>query len=319
MRRDWIWLAFALYGSAALWLWLTFDEYAGRLPYVAAAGAALVFGALVYLRANRPGVRFVTLLGSLLLAILIVAWGKWNLVPTQTWPLVIDDGLRWSEIQSSLITGAWLILSILGPPALVRLLPLQRGPSPGTPVSWLHRLRWIWRVIALVLLAVALLGPWWFDRIYVPVQYTCSNSVVRLEGDFCGVPMSGMGLLFILVTASIERLMEGITGAAAPLDLADALPAVLAFTAVALALVLPFLTTLLLIVRGDGRRPQVFHVAAWCLATPAALLVSVVVSKSLLIGALWGSWLYIGVAVGALVLEVAALAGKRGLRRRTIS
>lgn len=134
VRRDWIWLAFALYGSAALWLWLTFDEYAGRLPYVVAAGAALVFGALVYLRANRPGVRFVILLGSLLLAILIVAWGKWNLIPTQTWPLVIDDGLRWSEIQSSLVTGAWLILSILGPPALVRLLPLQRRRSPSTPV-----------------------------------------------------------------------------------------------------------------------------------------------------------------------------------------
>lgn len=134
VRRDWIWLAFALYGSAALWLWLTFDEYAGRLPYVVAAGAALVFGALVYLRANRPGVRFVILLGSLLLAILIVAWGKWNLVPTQTWPLVIDDGLRWSEIQSSLVTGAWLISSILGPPALVRLLPLQRSRSPSTPV-----------------------------------------------------------------------------------------------------------------------------------------------------------------------------------------
>ena len=134
VRRDWIWLAFALYGSAALWLWLTFDAYAGRQPYVVAAGAALVFGALVYLRANRPEVRFVILLGSLLLAILIVAWGKWNLIPTQTWPLVIDDGLRWSEIQSSLITGAWLILSILGPPALVRLLPLQRRRSPSTPV-----------------------------------------------------------------------------------------------------------------------------------------------------------------------------------------
>jgi hypothetical protein len=134
VRRDWIWLAFALYGSAALWLWLTFDEYAGRLPYVVAAGAALAFGALVYLRANRPGVRFVILLGSLLLAILIVAWGKWNLVPTQTWPLVIDDGLRWSEIQSSLVTGFWLVFAVLGPPALVRLLPLPRGPSPSTPV-----------------------------------------------------------------------------------------------------------------------------------------------------------------------------------------
>lgn len=186
-------------------------------------------------------------------------------------------------------------------------------------MPWLHQLRWIWRVVALVLLAVALLGPWWFDRIYVPAQYTCSNSVVRLEGDFCGIPMSGMALLFILVAASIQQVMQGITGAAAPIDPANALPAVLAFTAVALALVLPFLTTLFLIVRGDGRRRQVFYIAAWSLAAATALLVSVMASKSLLMGALWGSWLYIGVAVGALVLEVAALAGKSHLRGRAIS
>ncbi len=134
IRRDWIWLAFALYGSAAFWLSLAFEEYAGRLPYVAGVGAALVLGALLYLRAGRPWVRFGILLASLLLAIFIAAWGTWTLVPTQTWPLDVNDGLRWGETQSSLITGVWLIVGVLGPPAFVRLLPRPRGRSPKTPV-----------------------------------------------------------------------------------------------------------------------------------------------------------------------------------------
>jgi hypothetical protein len=134
MRRDWIWLAFALYGSAALWLWLTFDEYAGRQPYVVAASATLVVGALIYLNANHPWPRFWTLLGSLLLVVVIVAWGKWNLVPTQTWPLRIDEGLRWGELQSTLQSGAWLMLAVLGLPALFSLIPRRRGQSPSSPI-----------------------------------------------------------------------------------------------------------------------------------------------------------------------------------------
>lgn len=177
----------------------------------------------------------------------------------------------------------------------------------------------VWRVAALALLVVALLGPWWFDRINVPAQYACSNTVVRLEGDFCGVPMPGTFLLFILVAASIERAMQGVTGVAAPLDSAAALATALALSLVALVVVLPFLTTLLLIVRGDGRRPRVLHIAAWCLAAAAAVLVSLTVSKSLHIGALWGSWLYIGVAVGALVLELVMLVKGRGMRGRAMS
>lgn len=134
MPRDWIWLAFALYGSAAYWLLLTFDEYAGEQPYVVAATATLVIGALIFLRANRPWPRYWTLLGSLLLVVLIVALGKWNLVPTQTWPLNINEELRWGEVQSSLQSGAWLMLGVLGPPALFKLILLRPNQSPSPPI-----------------------------------------------------------------------------------------------------------------------------------------------------------------------------------------
>lgn len=127
-RRDWIWLAFALYGSAAYWLWLAFDEYAGEQPYVIGATVTMIVAALVYLRANRPWLRYWTLLASLVLVIAIVALGRWNLVPTQTWPLTIDEGLRWGETENAIVSGVWLILAVLGPPALFKLIP-QRGQS----------------------------------------------------------------------------------------------------------------------------------------------------------------------------------------------
>jgi hypothetical protein len=46
------------------------------------------------------------------------------------------------------------------------------------------------------------------------------------------------------------------------IDPGNTLLAVLAFTLAAIALELPFITTLLLIVRSDGRRPQSFQLGA---------------------------------------------------------
>ena len=56
---------------------------------------------------------------------------------------------------------------------------------------WLREHKNVWRVTVLALLRVAMLGPWWFSRIVVPSQYPCSNPLIRLEGDYCGMPMPG--------------------------------------------------------------------------------------------------------------------------------
>lgn len=49
----------------------------------------------------------------------------------------------------------------------------------------------IWRLAGAGLLIAAILGPWAYDVINVPAEYLCSAPFVRLEGDFCGVPLSG--------------------------------------------------------------------------------------------------------------------------------
>jgi len=143
-----------------------------------------------------------------------------------------------------------------------------------------------------VLLPVAIMGPWVFDRISVPSEYACTPNV-RLEGDFCGIPMPGIWILFVF-------------GSFSPL-----LP---------LPIVLPFISTLLLIWSGERRRWQVFHVIAWGLAAIFSGALLVMSRRSGLDAALWGVWLYVGLAASALMLEVLMLAlGRRrsqGLERR---
>ena len=70
--------------------------------------------------------------------------------------------------------------------------------------------------------------------------------------------------------------------------------------------ILPFFTTLLRAWRSDSKRFRIFHLTTWVLAGVLALLI--VTSEPVLhSGRFWGIWLYIGVAVSALTLEVFAL------------
>ncbi len=52
-----------------------------------------------------------------------------------------------------------------------------------------------WRITQLALLSIALAGPWVYEKIHVPAAYPCSPPSIRLEGDFCGLPMSGFAIL----------------------------------------------------------------------------------------------------------------------------
>jgi hypothetical protein len=67
--------------------------------------------------------------------------------------------------------------------------------------------------------------------------------------------------------------------------------------------VLPIFSTMLLILRGDRRCRRLFHAVAWALAAGLGLLYGMV-SHTSASWALWGVWLYIGVAVSALILEI---------------
>jgi hypothetical protein len=177
---------------------------------------------------------------------------------------------------------------------------------------WTNEYKKIWRAAVLVLLLVAIMGPWTFDRIYVPSKYSCSSPHFRLEGDFCGIPLRGTTVFYLIASAFIDISVELVTGATALTDRAGEL-----LISMFLSLfVLPFVSTFLLILRGDCRRRQVFSIVTWGLAAGVSLLVGVLMGLSdglKYLRFLWGIWLYIGLGAIALVLEVSTLAAGRRL------
>lgn len=173
---------------------------------------------------------------------------------------------------------------------------------------WLNKTKRVWRVVIVILLLVAIAGPWWFDRILVPAQYMCSAPNVRLEGDFCGLPVSGTWFPSMAVGVTINVVVELITGKAVLYDRISAF-AVNLF----LLPVLPIISTLLMILGKYRRHRQVFHIIALGLAVCFALFMSTIRFSSFW-WILWGLWLYIGVTVSALVLEALTFNNKTRTR-----
>jgi hypothetical protein len=74
-------------------------------------------------------------------------------------------------------------------------------------LSWLNERRRIWRVIPLVGLLLALLGSWAFDRTNVPAEYPCTRPHIHLEGDFCGLPLSGLWSIWLYIGVAASAVI----------------------------------------------------------------------------------------------------------------
>lgn len=159
-----------------------------------------------------------------------------------------------------------------------------------------------WRVIFLLLLLVALSGPWYFDRISVPSPYACS-SAVRLDDDFCGIPGSGLWIV-LFAFGGVFNAAKALL--AAPLDVVTWGRGFL-FSLLLWLVLLPFLSILFVMWRAENRRRQLFHIVILGLGAVAAGIILGLVSFSRLHWALWGSWFYIGLALSMLLFESLAL------------
>ena len=169
-------------------------------------------------------------------------------------------------------------------------------------MSWLNRHKRVWRMIILILLLVAMAGPWWFDLINVPAQFKCSTAV-RLEGDFCGIPIAGSWMPLTVLGGLVPMIVESLTGTAVLTNrIRD-----LFISLLMLLPVLPFISSLRMILGKQNHCWQVFHIIALGLAICYPLFMGAnlgVAGYSGVWWMLWGLWLYIGVTVIALVLEV---------------
>lgn len=167
-------------------------------------------------------------------------------------------------------------------------------------MSWIKNHHRIWRIAVLALLLVAFLGPWTFDRLYVPSEYECS---VRLDGDFCGYPIPGVSLSFWLSGGVIGGLVTG------DFFNSERIRELLLISLFLLLPSLPILSTLLLIPGQDHRRRQVFTIIAWVLAIGFGIFWGLN-NYPELYWEVWGIWLYTGLAVSALILEIIVFSSK---------
>jgi len=176
-------------------------------------------------------------------------------------------------------------------------------------MSWITEHARVWRGVALLLLVVSIIGPWTFDLINVPAEYPCSAPLVRLEGDFCGVPMSGTYIFFGLGSEFVRIVTGLVTGKLVPTEAGR----VLLIFLLTILLLLPAFNTLLMILRGDRRWLQIFHITVLCLA--GGLMLWVLSAESgLHTSRLWGPWLYLASVMVLLILEIVVFASKSRLK-----
>ena len=150
----------------------------------------------------------------------------------------------------------------------------------------------------LLLLIISLLGPWMFALLNVPAKYACSAPNIRLYGDFCGAPMSGIQIFAWFFGGFIYILLEMIRGTFA--GRAREL-----LSGIYILHLVPFFTTLFSIWKKETHRLRTINLIAWILALIPALLIimSSVVQHHWYVFRLWGVWLYIVTAISAIILE----------------
>jgi len=171
-------------------------------------------------------------------------------------------------------------------------------------MNWIKDHHRTWRISILALLLVAFLGPWTLERLYIPSEYECSAPYIRLEGDFCGSPQPGISLFFWLSSGLTTGLITG------EFVNSERIREFLFISLFLLLPVLPILSTLLLIPGRDHRRRQIFTIIAWVLAIGFGIFWGLI-NHPKLYWIVWGIWLYIVLAISALILEILVILSSR--------
>lgn len=170
--------------------------------------------------------------------------------------------------------------------------PLGAGDG-GLPVSTLVKYGQLWRVAALLLLLIAMFGPWTYERVDMPPSNPCAAPNVQVAGDpYCGIPLP-----VFLELLGLLRLGAALWGGELAFDQWASL------TLLPLLLVLPIVMLSALMLRRHTVRRQILFLSAWALAALAG-------AGYFYRGDYrpyappWGMLLYIVVALGALLLEL---------------
>jgi hypothetical protein len=173
-------------------------------------------------------------------------------------------------------------------------------------MTWISRHKRNLRITLLILMLLAIIGPWVFDLINVPAKYTCAPPNYRLHDDFCGMALSGLWVLWGSTAEFIRSAWMLVTGQ----DGLASIFRVLAISLFDLLIVLPVVSTLLVCLRDDNRRLVVFHMLICGLAAGAGLLMGLN-SYPRLFYVVWGVWLFVLATASAVILEVLLMRNRK--------
>lgn len=162
----------------------------------------------------------------------------------------------------------------------------------------------------LVLLVVAFMGPWFYTLDGVPPPEWCHEPQFLLENGRCAGLVTGAFIIAFMSGAFYNVNVGLVTGLTDFPERARELLGINVGMLFTLLLLLPLITTMLMIWRKDSGRLRVFHVMVLGLAAVLSWL-PVVFEPVLRSGRFWGMWLYIVVAFSALTLEVLGLISER--------
>jgi hypothetical protein len=177
--------------------------------------------------------------------------------------------------------------------------------------SWILANGKIWRLAILVAAVVTFAGPWVWDRIWVPPQYLCSAPNLRLDENFCGMPLPGTQLLAWMAGGFVSASTALAAGGLGWTEWSRQL----LFSLVIFLLVLPMVSTTVSLVPRQSPRGRVFMLVAWGAALAAGLWIGLS-SHPGLFWALWGIWIYVCLAAGALLMEALTIAEDRRQQMR---
>jgi hypothetical protein len=164
---------------------------------------------------------------------------------------------------------------------------------PADVDSLIHISRF-WRAVVLVLLMVAFSGPWAFDRIHVPMPYECHRPNIRLNENFCGIPVTFVTVIHMLLISLPEMLLRTFSR--------DSGPNLLFIFIVFLFMAVPILS-LALIWRGTQSRLRLALIAV----LPITIVIGIIYTLAIMPRfhpALWGVYLYIFVAFVLFLVEL---------------
>jgi hypothetical protein len=167
-------------------------------------------------------------------------------------------------------------------------------------MTWINNHKRLWRTAVLLLLIVSITGPWIFDKIWVPAEFICRPPNLRIDQNYCGLPTPGIQFFFFVISSFFLAISSMVTGEMAFLGFVREL----LFSALFLLFLLPLLTTFSLILRGNNQSK--FAVLVCGVAASVGIFV-ILADNGRQIWPVWGIWLYIGLAVVALVLELSLL------------